>query len=71
MAKEWQKRYLPDAWSACREAVFVYVVLPLLCVAVVWVVGMVVYQVILDPHVASLASTDCLSINPEKWFPRS
>ena len=74
MAKEWQKEVLAGCLECLseREALFVYVVIPLLCVAIAWIVGTVVYQVICDPQVASIASTsDCLSINLENWFPRS
>jgi hypothetical protein len=74
MAKEWQKEVLAGCLECLTESeeLFVYLVIPLLCIAVVWIVGMAVYQVIFDPHAASIASTsDCLSIDPEKWFPRS
>jgi len=70
MAKEWQKEVLGGCLECLSESegLFVYVVIPLLCVAIVWIVGMVVCQVLFDPHAASIASTsDCLSINPEKW----
>jgi hypothetical protein len=74
MAKEWQREVLAGCLECLpeSEALFVYVVIPLLCVAIAWIVGMVVYQVICDPQAASIASTsDCPSINPEIWFPRS
>jgi hypothetical protein len=78
MFLEWlrsgKEKYLPGCVECLpeSEALFVYRVIPLLCVAIAWIVGMVVYQVICDPQAASIASTsDCLSINPEIWFPRS
>ena len=74
MALEWQKEVLVGCLECLpeSEALFVYVVIPLLCAATAWIVGMIVYQVICDPHAASVAlRSDCLSINPENWFPRS
>lgn len=74
MAKEWPKEVFVGCLELLSEsdALFIYLVLPLLCVAMVGIIGIVVYQVICDPQAASLASTpDCLSINPERWFPHS
>jgi hypothetical protein len=74
MAKEWQREVLAGCLECLSEseALLVYVVIPLLCVAISWIVGMVVYQISCDPQTASIASTsDCLSINPEIWFPHS
>ena len=48
----------------------VYVVVPLLCVAAVFVCGIALYHLIVDPHTATIASTsDYLSINPDNWLP--
>jgi hypothetical protein len=72
MAKEWPKEVFIGCLELLAEskALFIYLVLPLLCVAMVGIIGIVVYQVICDPQAACLASTsDCLSINPERWFP--
>jgi hypothetical protein len=74
MAKEWQKEVIAGCLECLTEseALFVYVVVPLLCVAVVWIVGSIIYQGMFDSHAASIASTsDYLSIDPEKWFSRS
>jgi hypothetical protein len=37
-------------------------------VGVFWLVGVAVYDFILDPHVTTVASLDSLSINPDKWI---
>jgi hypothetical protein len=44
------------------------VILSLVCVGVFWLVGVAVYDFILDPHVTTVASLDSLSINPDKWI---
>jgi hypothetical protein len=74
MAKEWPKEVFIGCLELLSEseALFIYLVLPLLCVAMVGIIGISVYQVISDPQALSLASTsDHLSINPERWFPHS
>jgi len=74
MAKEWPKELFIGCLELLSESeeLFIYLVLPLLCVALVGIIGIVVYQLISDPQVSSLASTaDYLSINPERWFPHS
>jgi hypothetical protein len=44
----------------------------LLCVFALCLVGAVVYHLTFDPNAVDVASRlDMLSINPEKWFPRS
>jgi hypothetical protein len=44
----------------------------LLFVAATVVVGDMVYQLMFDPNAVDVASRlDALSINPNKWFPRS
>ena len=42
----------------------------LICVGILWFIGMAVYDFILDPHVVTAATLDSLSINPEKLIPR-
>jgi hypothetical protein len=74
MAKEWPKELFIGCLELLLESeeLFIYLVLPLLCVALIGIIGIVVYQLISDPQVSSLASTaDYLSINPERWFPHS
>lgn len=54
------------------EELFLYVLVPLLCIAAVCVVGVLVYQLMFDPNAVDVASRlDTLSIDPDKWFPRS
>jgi hypothetical protein len=48
------------------------VLIPVACFVAVCVVGVMVYQMMFDPHAGDLASRlDALSIDPNKWFPRS
>ena len=42
----------------------------LVCVFILWFIGMAVYDFILGPHVVTAATLDSLSINPDKWIPR-
>jgi hypothetical protein len=59
-------------WLGESETLFVYVVIPLLCVIGIYIVGVVFYQLILDAHPANAsAASDLLSIDPDKWFPRA
>jgi hypothetical protein len=59
-------------WLGESETLFLYVVIPLLCVVGVYIVGMLFCQLILDAHPANAsAATDLLSIDPDKWFPRA
>jgi hypothetical protein len=54
------------------EELFLYVLVPLVCVAGLCLVGVVVYQLMFDPDAVDVASRlDTLSIDPGKWFPRS
>ena len=58
-------------WLCEFETVFVYLVVPLLFVAVLYILGTVFYQFVIDTHIASAsAASDFLSIDPDKWFPR-
>jgi len=44
----------------------------LLCVGVVCLFGGVVYHLMFDPNAVDVASRlDALSVDPDKWFPRS
>ena len=42
----------------------------LVCVGILWLIGVFVYDFVLDPHITTAASLDSLSINPDKWIPR-
>jgi len=44
----------------------------LLCAAGLWLVGEMAYHLMFDPNAVDVASRlDALSIDPEKWLPRS
>lgn len=48
------------------------VLLAIACIGVLWIVGTITYELIFDPHATNIAAAlDALSINPDKWFPRS
>ena len=52
------------------ETLFVYVVIPALCIIALYILGTVFYQFMVDAHPASAsAASDFLSIDPDKWFP--
>ena len=54
------------------ETLFAYVIVPLLCIVVLYLLGTAFYQFIADTHPASAsAASDLLSIDPDKWFPRT
>ena len=55
MAKEWPKEVFVGCLELLSEseALFIYLVLPLLCVAMVGIIGIVVYHAISDPQAAS------------------
>ena len=58
-------------WLGECETVFMYLVLPLLAVVVLYILGTTFYQLVIDTHSASAsASSDLLSVDPDKWFPR-
>jgi hypothetical protein len=42
----------------------------LICIGILWFIGMAVYDFILDPHVITAPTLNSLSINPESWIPR-
>jgi len=47
------------------------IVIPaLVCVGILWLIGIAVYDFVLDPHITTVAALDSLSIDPNKWFPR-
>ena len=59
-------------WLAESDTLFVYVVIPLLCVIGLYILGTIFYQFIINTHPASAsAASDFLSIDPDKWFPRA
>ena len=46
------------------------VVPALVCVGIFFLAGIVIYDLILDPHVTTAGALESLSINPDKWIPR-
>ena len=76
MARERIERFLKNLASAlgCCIAEDVEVLdtaIPaLVCVGILWLIGMAAYDFILDPHLTTAATLDSLSINPDKWIPR-
>ncbi len=63
---------LASALGHCivEDAEVLGVVIPaLVCIGVVWLIGIAVYDFVLDPHVTT-AALDDLSIDPGKWLPR-
>ena len=58
-------------WLGESETLFVYVVIPVLCIVGIYILGTVFYQSIVDAHSASASAADFLSIDPDKWFPRA
>ena len=67
--------YLLEGMLEClgeSETLFVYVVVPVLCIITLYILGTVFYQFIVDAHPASATvASDFLSIDPDKWFPRA
>ena len=54
------------------EDAFLYVVIPLIIVGGLFLLVYAAYQSMLDPYAAGFtACSDFLSIDPDKWFPRS
>lgn len=59
-------------WLGESETLFVYLVIPVLCIIGLYILGTVFYQFLVDTHPASaVAASDFLSIDPVKWFPRT
>ena len=47
------------------------IVIPaLVCVGVLWLIGVAVYDFVLDPHITTAAALDSLSIDPDKRISR-
>jgi hypothetical protein len=64
---------LASALGHCilEDAEVLGMVIPaLVCVGILWLIGMAVYEFVLDPHITTAASLDSLSINPDKWISR-
>jgi hypothetical protein len=76
MTKEQVSRFIKNLASALAHCllddaeVLVPVIVILACGAFLWIIGVTVYDLIVDPHLTNAATLDSLSINPDKWFPR-
>ena len=76
MTRERIERFFKNLASALGHCIFedaeaLSVVIPaLVCIGILWLIGVAVYDFILDPHVTTAAALDALSIDPDKWFPR-
>lgn len=58
-------------WLGEFETMFVYLVVPVLCVVGLYILGTAFYQFVVDTHPATAsAASDFLSIDPDKWLPR-
>ena len=76
MTQQRIERFFNNFASALVHCIFedaevLGVVIPaLVCVGILWLVGVAVYDIILDPHVTTAAALNALSIDPDKWIPR-
>jgi hypothetical protein len=76
MTRERIERFFKDLSTALgrciiEDAEVLGIVIPaLVCVGILWLIGVAVYDLILDPHVTTAAALDALSMDPDKWFPR-
>jgi hypothetical protein len=66
-------RFFKNLAAALAECVFdapemlLLAFVALGCVAMCWLVGSALYEMIFDPHVTTVAALNSLSINPDKW----
>jgi hypothetical protein len=58
-------------WLPESDTLFVYVVIPALCLIGLYILGTVFYRFIVDSHPAASAASGLLSIDPDNWFPRA
>jgi hypothetical protein len=57
--------------SVAEDAEFWAFVIPVLvCGFILFVIGIFLYEVVIDVHATTTATLDSLSINPDKWIPR-
>jgi hypothetical protein len=75
VTRERIERFFKNLASALGRCIFedaevLGVVIPaLVCVGILWLIGVAVCDFILDPHVTTAAALDALSVDPDKWFP--
>ncbi|HSZ63925.1 MAG TPA: hypothetical protein VK828_19150 [Terriglobales bacterium] len=76
MMRERIERFFKNLASALGHCIFedaealVIVIPALVCVGILWLIGVAVYDFALDPHVTTAATLDSLSISPDKWISR-
>jgi hypothetical protein len=76
VTRERIERFFKNIASALGHCIFedaevLGVVIPaLVCVGILLLIGVAVYDFILDPHVTTAATLDSLSISPDKWISR-
>ena len=76
MTRERIERFFKNLVSALGHCIFedpegLGIVIPaLVCVGILWLIGVAVYDFVLDPHITTVAALDSLSIDPDKWIPR-
>jgi hypothetical protein len=76
VTRERIERFFKNLASALGHCIFedaevLGIVIPaLVCVGILWLIGVAMYDFVLDPHITTAAALDSLSIDPDKWFPR-
>lgn len=71
LAKSFGKVLLECLLEGAAELIL-FACLALVCVAALYLVGGIVYHLMFDPNAVDVASRlDTISIDPDKWFPRS
>ncbi len=54
-----------------EDAEVLGIVIPaIICLGILWVIGVAVYDCVLNPHISTAAALDSLSIDSDKWIPR-
>jgi len=76
VTRERIERFFKNLASALGHCVFedaevLGIVIPVLvCLGIFWLIGVAVYDFVLDPHITTAAALDSLSIDPDKWICR-
>ena len=76
MPRERINRFFKNLGSAFGRCIFedaevLGIAIPALVgVGILLLIGVAVYDFVLDPHVTTAAALDSLSIDPDKWLPR-
>jgi hypothetical protein len=73
VTRERIERFLKNLALALGHCIFedaevLGIVIPVLvCLGIFWLIGVAVYDFVLDPHITTAAALDSLSIDPDKW----